>query len=185
MTKHEFISILRRRCNNLDPNELEEAIAYYEEMINERIEHGEKEEDIIKSFGNMDDIVKDLYANIPFKKIIQRRFKVEGSSGWKVLIGFFMIPFLILFIPIIVVGSIVFAFAAVGLVFAALFLMLYFSFRFLGHLITFNFIKALYDFGIILIAIGLLGFGSKVHIRKRRRISIISRIKQNMTGRRF
>lgn len=61
MRKEEFIKKLEKGLKPvLNSNEVSEAISYYEELINDRIENGELEEGVISSLGDIDVIVRTI-----------------------------------------------------------------------------------------------------------------------------
>ncbi len=183
MTKQEFISILRNRCTSLDSYELEEVISYYEEIINERLEAGEKEEDIINSFGNIDTIIGDLYANIPLKRIIQKKYQEKQSNPWLVVLIILGIPFFILFLPIFIIFTIFFSLFVAVLAIFSVFGIIWQGFALVYALASLNFIDSLFHFGVILIFVGLLSFSSdKKHYVKKD--NPLSKIKKTISRKR-
>lgn len=75
MNKSEFINKLRQEIRNLPYDEVEKTIAYYEEIISDRMEDGSSEEEAVSSLGTPEAIARDLLANQSFSTII--RHKVE------------------------------------------------------------------------------------------------------------
>lgn len=61
MTKNEFIEMLDKKLYNYpDRNDI---ISYYYELISDKIDSGEKEEDVIASLGDIDDIIRNVENN--------------------------------------------------------------------------------------------------------------------------
>lgn len=60
MKKDEFISKLREKLDILDEKEIQDIIEEYTGYINEKIQKGIKEEDAIKDFGDIDELVTEL-----------------------------------------------------------------------------------------------------------------------------
>lgn len=60
MKKKDFLNNLRYRIRELEKNEIKDVLNYYSELIDDRLENGEKEEDIISSLGSMDIIVENI-----------------------------------------------------------------------------------------------------------------------------
>ena len=59
----KWLESLRQRLNQkFNKEEVEEVIAYYEELINDRLDHGEQLEDILNSF-HIHEIEKDMFVN--------------------------------------------------------------------------------------------------------------------------
>ncbi len=111
MNKHEFLSALSDSLSGVPEKESNEALAYYGEMIDDRIEDGMGEEDAVKALGSPDDIVKQVIANIPMRKIARERVKPKrrlraweivllsvGSPVWAPLLLAAVIVFLALYV---------------------------------------------------------------------------------------
>ena len=75
MTKQEFLTSLRAKLQGLPQQDIDERVSFYEEMINDRIDEGEKEEDIIAELGSVDDVVRTIAADIPLAKIVKHKMK--------------------------------------------------------------------------------------------------------------
>ncbi len=73
MKKKEFIDKLRNEIRNLPYDEVEKTIAYYDEIISDRIEDGASEDEAVSSLGTPESIARDLLANQPFSAIIKHR----------------------------------------------------------------------------------------------------------------
>ncbi len=63
MKRKEFIRILASRINFTSDEERNNILNYYDELIIEKIEDGEKEEDVIASLGSVEYIVRSLNGN--------------------------------------------------------------------------------------------------------------------------
>lgn len=70
MKKKDFFDILVDELNFLSAEEIMKVIKAYEKDIKRRVKKGEKEKNIILSFGNPEDIANDLYKE-------KRREKIE------------------------------------------------------------------------------------------------------------
>jgi uncharacterized membrane protein len=91
MNKSEFLSELKRKISDMPYNDVEKTIQYYGEIIDDRIEAGEKEEDVIASLGSIDDISKNLHVDQPMgtiirQKIEQAKTKVSHDSTTQILL---------------------------------------------------------------------------------------------------
>ena len=75
MTKIEFLNKLRMRLSALPNEEIEERIAFYSEVIDDRIEEGMSEEDAVASVGANDEISIDAKPE-PKQKNQKRSFSV-------------------------------------------------------------------------------------------------------------
>jgi uncharacterized membrane protein len=75
VTKQEFLQALTARLSGAPEKELNEALAYYEEMIDDRIEDGMNEEDAVHAIGTLDDAVAQVIADTPLLKLARERTK--------------------------------------------------------------------------------------------------------------
>ncbi|MCR5676717.1 MAG: DUF1700 domain-containing protein [Agathobacter sp.] len=73
MNKSQFLFELRARLNGLMQDELEERIAFYSEMIDDRLEEGLTEEEAVEQIGNVDDIAAQIMGEIPLSKIVRNK----------------------------------------------------------------------------------------------------------------
>lgn len=79
VTKREFLEELRKRLSELDDQDYEASVAYYEEMINDRIEDGLSEEEAVKEVGSPAEAASQILAEIPLGKIIKARVKPKNK----------------------------------------------------------------------------------------------------------
>lgn len=75
MNKAEFLGELRRRLKGLPQNETEERIAFYGEVIDDRIEEGVSEEDAVRELGNVDTIAAQILEDVPLWGIVKENIK--------------------------------------------------------------------------------------------------------------
>lgn len=71
MTKEEFLRKLESKLKILDDDEVKDIIEEYRDHIQNAIEDGKTEEEVIKSFGSVDDLAKDILS----------AYKVKNRSG--------------------------------------------------------------------------------------------------------
>lgn len=109
MTKSELLNELSQRLSGLPQSEAEKTINYYSEMIDDRMEDGETEEDAVKAVGDIDEIVRNAMSQAPLtglvKQSVKRNFRINvpiiillilGSPIWlSLLIALFAIIFAI------------------------------------------------------------------------------------------
>lgn len=93
MNKKEFVEDLRKKLSGLSEKEIEEQLDFYSEMIDDRIEEGNSEEDAVKAVGSVNEIADRIKNDADFlekaKKKPERRIKaweivllVLGSPIW-------------------------------------------------------------------------------------------------------
>ena len=122
MNKKEFLAQSRKRLSNLPQEEIEERLAFYSEMIDDRMEEGLSETDAVEQMMSSDETVAHLFADEVFQKgsapsaqksaqkSVKTALLVAGSPLWIVL----MITAVALWISLLVaVWSVVVALWAV------------------------------------------------------------------------
>ena len=87
MRKEEFLAQLRKGLSGLPQEDIEERIAFYNEMIEDRTEDGLTEEEAVGAVGSVDEIVKQIVAEIPLSKIARARMKPERRlKAWEIVL---------------------------------------------------------------------------------------------------
>ena len=65
MTEKEFLSAIEEGLRNISESEREKTLEYYKEMIEDRMESGQTEEEAVEGIGNAEDIVAQILAESP------------------------------------------------------------------------------------------------------------------------
>ena len=65
MTKQEFLSELERALGKLPHAEVEQALAFYDEAISDRMEDGLSEAEAVADLGPIDEIAAQIAAETP------------------------------------------------------------------------------------------------------------------------
>ena len=87
MNKQEFFERLRKGLSGLPKDDVNERLAFYDEMIEDRIEDGLSEEDAVSAAGNVDEIVAQIISEIPFSKIAKERIKSKRQlNAWEIIL---------------------------------------------------------------------------------------------------
>ena len=88
MTKNEFLIRLTVALSGLPKEEIEQRVAFYGEMIDDRVEEGLTEEEAVGSLGTLEEIVEQIVGEIPFSKIAKQSVKPKKgmSAGTIVLL---------------------------------------------------------------------------------------------------
>ena len=98
MNKQEFLSELRSVLSGLPQDDIEERIAFYGEMIDDRMEEGLTEEEAVAEAGNINEIKTQIVADIPLQKLVKEKVKPKRAlRGWEIVLivlGFPVWPFL-------------------------------------------------------------------------------------------
>ena len=127
MTKDEFIEQLRKNLSGLPKEEIDDRISFYEEMIDDKIQDGYKEEDVISDLGSPDKVAREIIGDVPLRKIIKERVTPKRSlKAWEIvliILGFpiwfpLVLAILIIFLSgFIVIWSLMFAIVVVDISF--------------------------------------------------------------------
>ena len=87
MTKNEFISSLGARLSGLPKDEIRERLAFYGEMIDDRIEEGLAEEEAVADIGSVEDIAAQIIAETPLVKIVKEKVKPKRKlRAWEIVL---------------------------------------------------------------------------------------------------
>lgn len=87
MTKNEFMSAVSERLSGLPQDDIDKALEYFSEMIDEHIEDGLSEEEAVSKIGSIDDAVSSIPGDIPVPKIIKTKVKKDRSlKTWELVL---------------------------------------------------------------------------------------------------
>ena len=89
MNKAEFLSALRTKLAGLPEVDIKKSLAYYSEMIDDRIEDGMTEEVAVNDMGTVDEIATQIFMEMPLPKVVKARAKKEKSRGisvWELIL---------------------------------------------------------------------------------------------------
>jgi len=79
VTKREFLEELRRRLSDLNDADFVSSVAYYEEMIDDRMEDGLSEEEAVEAIGTPADAAAQILEEMPLGKLIKARVKPKNK----------------------------------------------------------------------------------------------------------
>ena len=80
MKKQEFLTELRQKLSGLSQDDIDDRLAFYDEMIDEYVENGVPEEVAIAGIGSVDDIVAQVVSEIPLTKLVKEKIKPESTK---------------------------------------------------------------------------------------------------------
>ncbi|MBQ6541896.1 MAG: DUF1700 domain-containing protein [Lachnospiraceae bacterium] len=88
MNKETFLAELRNALRGFPEEDIEERVAFYSEMIDDRMEEGLTEEDAIAQTGAIQNIVSQTIADTPLHKLVKEnaRTRKPMSTGEIVLL---------------------------------------------------------------------------------------------------
>lgn len=102
MLKQEFLNELRQGLNGLPQNDIEERIAFYSEMIDDRMEEGLSEEEAVNAIGPVQEIVTQTVADTPLTRIVKETIKPKRTlRAWEIILLVLGFP---LWFPLLIAG---------------------------------------------------------------------------------
>lgn len=129
MNKEKFLDALRRRLSGLPQEDIDERIAFYEEMIDDRMDEGLSEEEAVSRIGSVEEIARQIMSEIPLPKLVKEKISPKRSlKAWEIILLVLgspvWIPLIIAAIAVllalyVVLWAVVICFYAVDVSFAA------------------------------------------------------------------
>ena len=154
MNKEQFLKELEQKIRQLPAEEKDRVLEFYQEMIEDRVENGENEEQIIEEFGSLDSLAQKTLDESPAaqKKVKERRLSggvkallIAGSPIWLVFVLVGFVLYLVAWVVIAVCYVAVFALALAAVVGTASSI----------YLMCVNFPVAAFQFGACMLCAGL------------------------------
>ena len=105
MNKEMFLAELRKKLSGLSPEELEERIAFYAEMIDDRMADGATEEEAVAGIGPVEDIVNQIMSEIPLSRLVGEKVKRRKQrKGWEIVLLVLGAP---LWVPLVIAAAVI------------------------------------------------------------------------------
>lgn len=103
MNKQEFRDAIAEKLAGLSKEDIDKAVAFYTEAVNDRMDEGMSEEEAVKDVGSPDEIANQILLDTPLPKLIKvQTSKKRELKGWQIaliIIGFpVWFPLLLAFI---------------------------------------------------------------------------------------
>ncbi len=87
MNKDQFLEELRKKLSGLPQEDIDERVAFYSEMIDDRMEEDITEEEAVASLGTVDSVVEQIMSEIPLTKLVKQKVKPKGKmKAWEVVL---------------------------------------------------------------------------------------------------
>ena len=87
MLKQEFLNALRDGLNGLPQADIEERIAFYGEMIDDRIEEGRTEEAAVAEIGTVEEVVQQIVEETPLTRLVKEKIKPKRKMrAWEIVL---------------------------------------------------------------------------------------------------
>ncbi len=116
MTKAEFIKELRLSLGRLKKAELKRTLEYYSELIDDRIDAGEREAEAIAALGSIESIAEQILSDAKEEGNLRRASRpintallILGSPIW---VSLLIVAFALIFAVFVSVWAVVIAFIA-------------------------------------------------------------------------
>ena len=87
MNKNEFLTELEKGLSGLPREDVEERLAFYAEMIDDRTEEGMSEEEAVAGIGGVDEVTEQIFAETPLSVIVREKIKPKRSlKAWEIVL---------------------------------------------------------------------------------------------------
>lgn len=87
MLKEEFLAQLRGGLAGLPQEDLEERLAFYSELLDDRMEEGLSEAEAVAAAGPVDEIVRQIIAETPLTKIVKEKMRPKRRlQVWEIVL---------------------------------------------------------------------------------------------------
>lgn len=87
MNKEQFLDELRRELSGLPQEDIEERIAFYEEMIVDRMDEGMSEKEAVSGIGSVEEIARQIMSEIPLTKLVKEKVRPKRSlKAWEIVL---------------------------------------------------------------------------------------------------
>ena len=83
MNKQGFLASLREGLRGLPPADIEERIAFYDEMIDDRMEEGLTEEEALAELGPVENVIAQIAAETPLLRLVKEKVRKERQRSGK------------------------------------------------------------------------------------------------------
>ncbi len=91
MTRAEFLNELKDRLKVFEKPEIENWLNYYFEIIDDRMEDGQSEEEAVNSLGSIDAIIDEILQQTPITRLAKTKLNRKTLRGWEIallILGF-------------------------------------------------------------------------------------------------
>ena len=87
MTKQEFTERLRKGLSGLPQSDMEEHLAFYCEMIDDKLEEGVTEEEAVAELGDPETLAASIIAETPLTKLVKERITPRHKlAAWEIVL---------------------------------------------------------------------------------------------------
>ncbi len=102
MNKTEFLEKVRSGLGGIPQKDINERLAFYSEMIDDRIEDGIAEEEAVAQTGSADEIIAQIVSDYPLNKLVKEKIRPERRlRSWEIVLIVLGFP---LWLPLLITG---------------------------------------------------------------------------------
>jgi len=106
MNKSEFLAELEKALAGLPKKDVDERLAFFSEMIDDRMEEGLGEEEAVQAAGSIDEIVSQTVADVPLGRLVNEKMAAKRKMrGWE--IALLVLGFPLWFALLVAAGAII------------------------------------------------------------------------------
>ena len=98
MTKQEFIDGLRNGLAGYPQEDIDGRLAFYSEMIDDRMEEGLGEEEAVEELGPVEKVVEQIVSELPLPRLVKAKIQEKIEPGRRP--GAWLIVLLVLGAPL-------------------------------------------------------------------------------------
>lgn len=152
MNKDNFLEELDKKLKEISKSDKEEAISYYKEIIEDSVEDGKDEKEVIENLGNMEDIINKVIENSKNQEITKK------ISGEKTVILLLLSPFILIF-GVIIISLFIAWYSIILSMYAVIIALTFASMAYFIHFfvsIFNNFSFAIFEIGASILSAGLV-----------------------------
>jgi len=87
MNRNEFMDAVRQKLKGLSEEDINKALEFYEEAINDRMEDGLTEDQAVSAIGTPDEIAEQILMDTPLPKLVKAKAKPDrGFKVWEIVL---------------------------------------------------------------------------------------------------
>ena len=86
MDKKGFLEALRQQLSGLPQSDIEERLAFYAEMIDDRTEEGMSEEEAVAEIGSAEAIAREIVTDTPLRSLVKEKVRSKRKLGARTVI---------------------------------------------------------------------------------------------------
>ena len=86
MTKQEFLTTLENHLQALPRSEIDKTLAYYSEIIDDRMEEGMSEAEVVGNLGTPEAVARQIIQDMPIASLIKERTQKKRSIAQNIVL---------------------------------------------------------------------------------------------------